>query len=151
MLIDYLKEPGTQRQYRFGPVGPYLDEFTRWLEQRGYRRCCIRRYLRGAHRLSMWAEESSVSLPELTARSLEAFQVYLYTYRLPGRIREIFGGSLAMGHQRHRRLSFTRVSNELIRLCLLRRQDERLLLMFRRQRKPLPAFSFNLRLLRVIT
>jgi site-specific recombinase XerD len=79
MLTYYLKESETQRQYRFGPVGPYLDEFTRWLEQRGYRRCCIRRYLRGAHRLSMWAEESSVSLPELNARSLEAFQVYLST------------------------------------------------------------------------
>src|SRR5215475_15427873 len=37
------------------------------------------------------------------------------THRLPGRIREIFGGSLAMAHQRRRRLSFTRASNELIR------------------------------------
>jgi hypothetical protein len=41
MLTYYLKEPGTQRQYRCGPVGPYLDEFTRWLEQRGYRCCCL--------------------------------------------------------------------------------------------------------------
>src|SRR5262245_61388286 len=56
---------------------------------------------------------------------------------LPGRIREIFGGSRAMGHQRHMRLSFTHASNDLITLSLLRRQNERLLLPYRRQRKSL--------------
>ena len=57
--------------------------------------------------------------------------------RLPGRIREIFGGSLAMGHQQHRRLSFTRASNELITFCLLRSQAQRFLPMFRRSQETL--------------
>ncbi len=74
MLTHYLKEPKTQRHYLGGIAGPYLDEFSRWLAQHGYRRCCICRRLRGAHRLSMWAEKTGVPLPELNEQALEAFK-----------------------------------------------------------------------------
>jgi integrase/recombinase XerD len=80
MLTHYLKEPKTQRYYRCGIAGPYLDEFSRWLEQRGYQRCCIRRRLRGAHRLSLWAEKTGVPLSELNEQALEAFQAHLYAH-----------------------------------------------------------------------
>ena len=80
MLTHYLKEPKTQRHYRCGIAGPYLDEFSRWLEQRGYQRCCIRRRLRGAHRLSMWVEKTGVPLSELNEQALEAFQAHLYAH-----------------------------------------------------------------------
>jgi len=80
MLTHYLKEPKTQRHYGCGIAGPYLDEFSRWLEQRGYQRCCIRRRLRGAHRLSMWVEKTGVPLSELNEQALEAFQAHLYAH-----------------------------------------------------------------------
>ena len=80
MLTHHLKEPKTQRHYGCGIAGPYLDEFSRWLEQRGYQRCCIRRRLRGAHRLSMWVEKTGVPLSELNEQALEAFQAHLYAH-----------------------------------------------------------------------
>jgi len=80
MLTHHLKEPKTQRHYRCGIAGPYLDAFSRWLEQRGYQRCCIRRRLRGAHRLSMWVEKTGVPLSELNEQALEAFQAHLYAH-----------------------------------------------------------------------
>ena len=78
MLTHYLKKSKTQRRYRGGIAGPYLDEFSRWFEQRGYRRVCIRRRLRGAHRLSMWAEKTGVPLHGLNERALEAFKADLF-------------------------------------------------------------------------
>lgn len=80
MLTHYLKAPRTQRQYRCGIAGPYLDEFSRWFEQRGYQRGCIRRRLRGAHRLSMWAEKTGIPLHELNEQALEAFKAHLYDH-----------------------------------------------------------------------
>ena len=136
--------PGSGTWYRWKSTKTTLDEVhrldVRWLQRHGY----LQRWARGVltwHRGEHDAGAIGVALED--GRLVVA-------YRLPGRIREIFGGSLAMDHQRHRRLSFTHASNELIRLCLLRRQDERLLLMFRRQRKHWPAFSFSLRFLIVI-
>jgi hypothetical protein len=73
MLTHYFKEPKTQRHYLGGSAGPYLDEFSRWLAQHGYQRCCIRRRLRGAHRLSMWAEKTGVPLPDPNEQACQAF------------------------------------------------------------------------------
>src|SRR4030095_5984051 len=50
MLTHYLKTSTTQRHYLCGTTGSYLDEFSRWLEQRGYQQSCICRRLRRAHR-----------------------------------------------------------------------------------------------------
>ena len=47
------------------------------------------------------------------------------TYRLPLRIREILYGSVLGGAESHTLLSSTHPHNELMRLCLLRRQSER--------------------------
>jgi integrase/recombinase XerD len=80
MLTHYLKKSKTQRRDLCGITGSYLDEFSRWLEQRGYQQSCIRRRLRGAHRLSMWAEEAAIPLPELNEQALAAFQVHLYAH-----------------------------------------------------------------------
>jgi hypothetical protein len=35
MLAVYLQKPLTLERYRSGPAGPYLDQFTDWLEARG--------------------------------------------------------------------------------------------------------------------
>ena len=42
MLTTYFKRQITCATYYAGPVGPYLDEFTDWLAQRGYRQETIR-------------------------------------------------------------------------------------------------------------
>ena len=63
MLIHSLKKSKTQRQSLCGTTGAYLEEFRRWLAQRGYQQACLCRRLRGAHRLLMWAEEAGITLP----------------------------------------------------------------------------------------
>ena len=75
MLTHYLKTSTTQRYDLCGTTGSYLEEFSRWLEQRGYRPYCLCRRLRGAHRLLVWAEEARITLPELNDQALAAFQV----------------------------------------------------------------------------
>ena len=80
MLSHYLHTPQAQRQYRCGIAGPYLDELSQWFEQRGYQPRCISRRLRGAHRLSMWAEQTGVHLHQLNEQALEAFKTHLYDH-----------------------------------------------------------------------
>ena len=77
MFTRYLKDPQTLAQYRRGPAALMLDEFIHWLEQRGYQYCCVRRYIRGANRFSLWAEQTGLTLEQLDAKALVAFGSYL--------------------------------------------------------------------------
>lgn len=77
MLNAYLKRPLTQERYRSSPGGPHLDAFILWLEQRGYRRPRILRLIRGAHRLSQWAQDNGLGTEELDAKALEQFRNHL--------------------------------------------------------------------------
>jgi hypothetical protein len=72
-----------------------------------------------------------------------------YMYRLPLRIREILYGSASGGAEKNALLSSTHPHNELMRLCLLRRQTERLSAVFRPYWSAAIAFSFNPRILLV--
>ena len=48
MLIGYFKFPSlTLERYRSASVGSYLDAFTAWLDEHGYRRMSVRRHVRG--------------------------------------------------------------------------------------------------------
>ena len=42
MLTTYFTRPTTRAQYYASPAGPYLDAFTEWLAQCGYRQESIR-------------------------------------------------------------------------------------------------------------
>lgn len=46
MLTTYFKSLPTLARYRSGLAGPYLDEFSSWLANRGYQRISIRRHVR---------------------------------------------------------------------------------------------------------
>jgi len=80
MLTQYFKSSRTLERYRSGLVGPYVDEFVSWLEGRGYRRRSIRRYLPGAHHLSLWAQRTGITLPELNRQALEGFDASLHAH-----------------------------------------------------------------------
>ena len=74
MLAIYLKKPLTLERYRSGPAGPHLDQFTDWLEARGYQACRIHDLLHGLHHFSRWAQGEGLSSQELDAKALEAFR-----------------------------------------------------------------------------
>jgi site-specific recombinase XerD len=81
MLTTYLKKPLTRERYRSGPAGPHLDEFTSWLEARGYRPRLILRLLRGVHHFSRWAHSTGLSIQALDAEALETFRHHLHNQR----------------------------------------------------------------------
>ncbi len=60
MLATYFKEPCTLAVFRCRPAGSQLDRFIIWLEIRGYRRACIRRHSREAHRFAVWAQSEGL-------------------------------------------------------------------------------------------
>lgn len=74
MLSTYLKRPLTQERYYASPVGPHLDPFTDWLEERGYQPDRLRRLLHGLQHFSLWAKETGLTSQELNAKALEAFR-----------------------------------------------------------------------------
>jgi len=77
MLTTYFKRQTTQATYYSGPAGPYLDEFTNWLEQRGYRHETIRYRLQGAAQFVTWAQTTGCNLPSLSPATLDHFRCHL--------------------------------------------------------------------------
>ena len=77
MLNAYVKRPLTRERYRSRPVGPHLDAFILWLEQRGYQPRRILRLIRGVHRFSQWAQDNGLGVEELDAKALEQFHNHL--------------------------------------------------------------------------
>jgi hypothetical protein len=73
MLNHYFKNLLTLEKYQTGPAGPYLDQLIGWFEERGYRRCCIRRHIRGADHFIRWARRSGLTDQQLNTNALEAF------------------------------------------------------------------------------
>lgn len=65
MLTSYFKSLPTIARYRSGLVGPYLDEFTSWLANRGYRRISIRRHVREVVHFTDWAASAKLTVYEL--------------------------------------------------------------------------------------
>jgi hypothetical protein len=55
MLKTYFKRKRTRTTYAAGPAGPYLDEFSQWLEKYGFTTRTIRRCLFGATQFVTWA------------------------------------------------------------------------------------------------
>lgn len=77
MLTTYFKRERTRTTYTAGPAGPYLDDFSQWLEKRGFTTRTIRRCLFGATQFTTWAEAAGIAVHRLEATSLEAFRSYL--------------------------------------------------------------------------
>lgn len=77
MLTTYFKRQTTCATYYAGPAGPYLDEFTDWLAQRGYRQETIRNRLQGVSQLCTWVRTNGIRLQSLSPRALDNFRHYL--------------------------------------------------------------------------
>jgi integrase/recombinase XerD len=77
MLQTYFKRERTQTTYATGPAGPYLDEFSQWLEKHGFATRTIRRCLFGAMQFATWAEAAGIAVQALDATSLDEFRGYL--------------------------------------------------------------------------
>ncbi len=79
MLTTYFKLPSTQTAYYSGPAGPYLDGFSDWLAQRGYRPETISHRLHGAAQFGHWVQRTGGILQRLSADALEQYRHYLST------------------------------------------------------------------------
>jgi integrase/recombinase XerD len=77
MLTTYFTRERTRTMYAAAPAGPYLDEFSQWLEQRGFTTRTIRRCLFGATQFTMWAAAAGIAVQRLDATHLEEFRCYL--------------------------------------------------------------------------
>ena len=77
MLKTYLKRERTRTMYAAAPAGPYLDEFSQWLEKRGFAVRTIRRCLFGATEFTIWAEAAGVAVQSLDTIRLDEFRGHL--------------------------------------------------------------------------
>src|SRR5262245_37017243 len=73
MLKTYFTRNRTRTLYQAEPAGPYLDDFTHWLEQQGYRHDTIRRRLRGAAQFVAWAHTTGWHVHDLNNTLLAEF------------------------------------------------------------------------------
>ena len=74
MLKTYFKREQTRTTYAAGPAGPYLDDFSHWLEKRGFTTRTIRHCLFGATQY-VRAEAVGVPVQDLDATILDAFEM----------------------------------------------------------------------------
>ena len=81
MLNAYVKRPLTRERYHSSPVGPHLDAFVLWLEQREYQPRRILRLIRGVHRFSQWAHDNGLGIEELDARHSQTSSRHLVAQR----------------------------------------------------------------------
>ena len=77
MLESYFKRERTRVIYSEGPAGRYLDAFTHWLEQQGYRYDTIRHRLPGTAQFAAWAKSAGFDVQALTSTALIDFRDYL--------------------------------------------------------------------------
>ena len=77
MLKTYFTRTQTRATYQAEPAGPYLDEFTGWLEKQGYRHDTIRRRLRGAAQFVTWSQATGWSVQDLNGTLLAEFRHHL--------------------------------------------------------------------------
>ena len=77
MLTAYFKRQTTCATYYAGPAGPYLDEFTDWLAQRGYRQETIHDRIQGVSQLCTWLQTNGIRLQSLSPGVMNDFRHYL--------------------------------------------------------------------------
>jgi len=98
MLTTYFTRERTCTTYYAGPAGPYLDDFSHWLEARGFTTRTVRRCLFGATQFAAWAEAAGITAQRLDATILEEFRCDLAKH---GQLRSASGNPTArcMGAQ----------------------------------------------------
>jgi hypothetical protein len=98
MLTTYFTRKRTRATYAAGPAGPYLDDFSHWLEARGFTTRTVRRCLFGATQFATWAEAAGIAVQRLDVTILEEFRCDLAEH---GHLRSASGNPTAhcMGAQ----------------------------------------------------
>ena len=77
MLQTSFTRNRTQTMSQAEPAGPYLDAFTPWLEQQGYRQDTICRRRRGAAQFVAWAHAAGWHVHDLNSTLLAELQCHL--------------------------------------------------------------------------
>jgi integrase/recombinase XerD len=77
MLTDFFRSPLTLERYRSGLVGPHLDSFTEWLNDRGYQRISIRRHVREVVHFATWAKTAGIPVEGLKQAALDRLHIFL--------------------------------------------------------------------------
>ena len=77
MLKTYFTRECTQTTYSAGPAGPYLDDLSHWLAQRGFSPRTVRDRLFGAKQFASWADTLGVAGQALHPAVLNDFRRYL--------------------------------------------------------------------------
>ena len=95
MLTTYFKSPRLLERYQSELASPYLDDFTTWLESRGYGRICIRRHVREVVHFAIWAKTKGLAIHALNRDALTQLRDHLADHqslRYPcGAHRHIYG------------------------------------------------------------
>jgi hypothetical protein len=60
-----MESDSTLERYRSASVGPYLDAFTAWLDEHGYRRVSVRRLVREVVHFATRAKKAGIPLAGL--------------------------------------------------------------------------------------
>lgn len=79
MLTNYLNRQTTLTTYYTSSAGPYLDEFTDWLAQRGFHDEVICQYLPGVSEFAAWVDATYGNLTTFPVNGLNHFHDYLAT------------------------------------------------------------------------
>tara|TARA_A100001391_G_scaffold160899_2_gene119651 strand:+ start:116 stop:562 length:447 start_codon:yes stop_codon:yes gene_type:complete len=74
MLTNYFTRESTLAAYYSGQAGPYLDDYSHWLKQGGYKYKCIGIRLRGVADLGNWAMSVGHTIERLAAAELAQFR-----------------------------------------------------------------------------
>ncbi|MEE8304193.1 MAG: site-specific integrase [Candidatus Tectomicrobia bacterium] len=77
MLKTYFKRERTRTTHAAGPAGPYLDDFSHWLEKSGFTTRTIRGCLFGATQFTAWAEGTGSVVQSFDSSTLDEFRCYL--------------------------------------------------------------------------
>lgn len=77
MLTTYFKQQTTHATYYAQLTGPYLDSFSDWLVQRGYRHETICDHLQGTAQFGQWIQATGHTLQSLSDKTLEQFRQHL--------------------------------------------------------------------------
>lgn len=73
---EYFAFPSTRRRMYAGPLGPYVDEFTDQLQQRGYSTGSTRTKIRVVANFSRWLADHNLVLEDVNADRLSRFLTY---------------------------------------------------------------------------
>ena len=77
MLEAYFESQLTLRRLRSCLFGPQLDEFAKWLQERGYGPSPGRRLIRGGNRFASWAQSKKLAIGDLDELALDLFRRHL--------------------------------------------------------------------------